>query len=270
MPLIERRNTLLNYCQTKDEQELIRAFFSARSISQEVYLLDLIDVLAKWRWMSGISTSNQDEDSLAKELLIIAQFIAKNYEGMTIDEVSLCIDLSLTNKLDVDVRTFNTFSPMYVSRILNAYVGYKRKQLEDIKERKFRHELEAEAKSEKTKEQKAQDFKDFICYMYDDYKEKGIVNDYFNTIYNFFKRTNRLVIADSEIIEEAKMVAKKMASDKMAKFKQEEFATTNRMFSERDKESWYRSFAKNYCVQKYFEANGIDKMLENVLIDDFS
>jgi hypothetical protein len=235
-----------------------------------MYLYDLIDILAKWRWMSGISTSNQDEDSLAKELLIIAQFISKNYESMTIDEVSLCIDLSLTNKLDVDVRTFNTFSPMYVSRILNAYVVYKRKQLEDIKERKFRHELEMESKAEKTKEQKAEDFKDFIRYIYDDYKQKGIVNDYFNTIYNFFKRTNRLVIANSEIIEEAKIVAKKMASEKSIKFKEEEFASTNRMFSEKDKESWYRSFAKNYCVQKYFETNGIENMLENVLIDDFS
>jgi len=51
--------------------------------------------------MSGINTYNQDENEVAKELVLLSQFIINNYSDINLDEISLAIDLSLTNKLDV-------------------------------------------------------------------------------------------------------------------------------------------------------------------------
>jgi hypothetical protein len=76
--------------------------------TQAEYVVNLIDILAEWRWMAGVST-NGSEDDMAQELVMIAKFISENYPLLKHDEFKLAVNMSLTNRLDVDVRTFNSF-----------------------------------------------------------------------------------------------------------------------------------------------------------------
>lgn len=219
--------------------------------------------MAKWRWMAGISTLNLSEDDIAQELALICKFIISNYPKITLNEISLAIDLSLTDKLNCDVRTFNTFSPMYVSRILNAYIEYKRFMYNELMKRKELSDNKKEMDKEITPEEKMESMIELIKYFYNKYKSEGIVNDYFNTLYNYFRRTNRLVIG-KQMIDDALKYGKKEAQ----KHKKEYFDDAFK----KDKvniEGVEKRFARNYCVQVFFNNLDIEKMISTIKIQEF-
>ena len=221
----------------------------------------IIDVLARWRFMAGITTHNQDEDDIANELGLIATFIKNNYSKLTLDEVSLSINLSLTDKLDVDVRTFNVFSPMYVSRILNGYIEYKRKMYNDLSYRKEIKESNA-LSHVPTPEEKMQSMKDTIVYFYQQYKSNGVINDAFNTLYNYFRRTKRLN-PDKATIDEAVVYGKELA-------KRDE----RDIYGFNSKEKYdigliEKRYARNYCVQKFFDKINIEELTLSINLSEF-
>ena len=133
LQLTKQKNILSKYCINESEIKLVNAVFSNNVLNMN----DLIDVVAKWKWMVGVVNNNQSEDDTAQELALLSTFIYNTYNSLKIDEINLAIQLSLSNKLDCDVNTYNSFSPLYVSRILNAYLEYKRKINSDITERKL-------------------------------------------------------------------------------------------------------------------------------------
>lgn len=260
----KQNNTLAKFCQNKEELQVSQAFLSVNLAESEIdYTNRIIDIVAKWRWMSGINTNNQDEDSLAQELVLIAKFIIDNYENIKYSEIELAINLSLTNKLDVDVRTFNSFSPMYVSRILNAYMDYSRKIVQELKERKYRDEDRKMLEKEPTSEEKMESMKDLIAYLYEEYKTSGEIKDHFTTLYNYLKRTNKIKIP-KELIDEAMNYGKQKA-------KAFEPTTYERIFvrNENDNSILEKRFARNYCVQKLFDQIGLDGMIAKVELKDF-
>jgi len=206
---------------------------------------------------------NQDEDDVAKELVLIAKFITTNYSNISIDEIRLCIDLSLTDKLDVDVRTFNIFSPMYVSRILNAYIQYRRHILQPVSERKQLSDAKKEFEKMPSPEEKLDSMKELISYFYEEYKNKGIVNDYFSTIYLFLRR-NKLIVIPKEIIDEALVYGKNMATKHINDF------FDNVAVNERPTpEILQKRYSRNYCVQKHFDTNSLETILSKLSINHF-
>ena len=223
----------------------------------------LIDILAKWRWMSGINTNNQNEDDIAKELALLGTFVFENYPNITYDEITLAINLSLTNKLDCDIRTFNSFTPMYVSRILNAYIDYKRVMYNDIMKRKEIADNKKVIEREVTPKEKMQNMIELIEYFYDEYKAKGIVNDYFNTLYTFFRRTKR-INPSKELVNEALTHSKLKATQHIVSYYE------NALKNEKpDKENLEKRFARNYCVQVFFDTLDIGKLIETIKIEEF-
>ena len=229
-----------------------------RNISEK-----LLDTLAKWRWMAGISTHNQSEDDIAHELALICKFVMSNYPQITLDEISLAIDLSLTDKLNCDVRTFNTFSPMYVSRILNAYIEYKRTMYNDLMKRKESLDLKKEMDREITPEEKMEGMVELIRYFYDKHKSEGIVNDYFNTLYNYLRRTKRLIVG-KPMIDDALKYAK-VESQKHIKQYFEDSLKTQKI----DSDAIEKRYARNYCVQVFFNTLDIEKLIASIKVEEF-
>ena len=224
---------------------------------------NLIDILAKWRWMAGINLHNQSEDDIAKELALLGKFIFENYPNITYEEINLAINLSLTNKLDCDVRTFNTFSPMYVSRILNAYLEYKRDIYNDLMKRKETLDLKKEMDREITAEEKMQNMIELIRYFYDEYKSKGIVKDYFNTLYNYFRRTKRMS-PDKNMVNDALSYAKEEAKKHIKDYFDDAFKK-----EKVNVENIEKRYARNYCVQVFFDNLDIEKLISTITIQEF-
>jgi len=260
MQVRKQNNFLVRFCHNNQEEKLVLAMYNYDNKDVN----SLIDVLAKWRWMSGVNVNNQDENDVARELALISQFIISNYANITTDEISLAIDLSLTNKLDVDVRTFNSFSPMYVSRILNAYIEYRQQLYDEIYERKVRDEAKKKMEEKPSPEKRMVSMKDLILYFWEQYKNEGEVKDLFNVLYDYFKRTNQLNLT-KELIDEAMEYGKEKSENYVSNH------YTDILGKEKtDKEYFRKRFARNYCVQKKFsECEDIDIIVSKVTINHF-
>ena len=213
--------------------------------------------------MSGINTNNQNENDLAKELTLLASFVFENYQNITYEEISLAINLSLTNKLDCDVRTFNSFSPMYVSRILNAYQEYKRGLYNDLMRKKETLDNKLLMEKKPTPKEKMDGVIDLIRYFYEGYKDKGIINDHFNTLYNFFRRTNKLN-PSKEVVNEALEYAKIKVVEHNNEFGDFVYGK-----EKPNKENLEKKYARNYCVQKLFDNINIDEFIKTIKIEEF-
>ena len=256
----EQKNSLIKYAKNIEEINLVSSFEN-KLILKDIDYNSLIDVIAQWRFMAGISSHNQDEEDIAKEIALIATFIKNNYPKLTLEEILLSINLSLTNKLNVDIRTYNVFSPMYVSRILNAFIEYKRNICNDLI---YRKEVKENDKLGHipTAQEKMQSMKETILYFYEQYKKNGIVNDVFNSLYNYFRRTKRLII-EKEMIDEAVVYGKKKArEDKMD------------LYGINSKEKYdinliQKRYARNYCVQKYFDKIQIIDLILSMKLSEF-
>jgi hypothetical protein len=260
MQVTKPSNSLTLHCRSVEENDLILAIYNKENKD----INSLIDVLAKWRWMSGINVSNQHEDDVARELALLSQFVVKNYPNITTDEISLAIDLSLTNKLDVDVRTFNSFSPMYVSRILNAYLEYRKIKYDEIYERKVRAEAKKKIEEKPSPEQRMVAMRDLILYFWEQYKSDGEVKDHFNVLYDYLKRTNQLNLS-KELIDEAIKYGKEKAIGYVANY------FTDHLGREKESsDSFEKRFARNYCIQKMFDdCEDVDLIVSKVTINHF-
>lgn len=260
----EQSNSLLNYARTKDEYQLVLAMEkpNLQLMDGTESMPKLIDVLAKWRWMSGVSSNNQSEEDIAKELVLIADFVFRNYPKLSIEEISLSIDLSLTNTFDIDVNAYNSFSPMYVSRILNAYLEYKRGLYNTISAKKDLEESRKYLEKKPTPLEKMNSMVELIKYFYDEYKSIGEVKDHFNAIYHFLKRTNRISLS-KEIIDEALKYGKERSANHVS--------THWDMFDRNkpDGEDIVKRFARNYCVQKIFDTIDIEDFCSKIKLEEF-
>lgn len=213
--------------------------------------------------MSGINTNNQDEDDLAKELVLIANFIRHNYSTLTLSEMDLAINLSLTNKLDVDVRTFNVFSPMYVSRILNAFIDYKKQIMVEVRIRKENNDTRTLMEKQPTPEEKMQSMIDLIQYFYDEYLKDGIINDHFNSVYLFLER-NKMINPSEETILESVKYGKEMANKYITNL------FVDSLNTEKPKREYIeKRYARNYLVQKYFKTYKIDNLVKRINVSQF-
>jgi len=266
-PQKKQSNSLDKYAQSQEEYNFSVVIATPPiAIMCEVeknYVNKLIDVLTKWRWMSGTNSYNQEEDEIGQELALISKFILSNYSTISLDEISLAIDLSLTDKLNVDVRTFNTFSPMYVSRILNAYLEYKRRMYNEIMERKNKVDSREEMEKKVSPKEKMDSMVELIEYFYEQYKSEGTINDYFNTLYNYLRRTKKLN-PSKEVVNEAMEYGKSMATEHINSF------FGKGLFDEKpNKDNIGKRFARNYCVQKYFDGIDIKEVISSIDIKEF-
>jgi hypothetical protein len=213
--------------------------------------------------MLGVNNS-ESEVEIAKELALISQFLIKNYSFLTLDEISLAIDLSLLNKLDCDVRTFNAFSPMYVSRILNAYGEYRKELYKEVMDRKIREDEKKEMEKKVSPEEKMQSMIELIEYFYNEFKSIGIINDHFNTLYNYFRRAKKLN-PDKQMIDNAMEYGKVKSETYINNY------FNDALNSEKpEKDNIIKRFARNYCVETYFNENTLEDIIKQVNIKEFT
>jgi len=116
---------------------------------------------------------------------------------------------------------------------------------------------------EPSAEEKMEAMKELIQYFYDEYLEKGVVDDYFNSIYNFMEKNKYLRPLD-ETIKEAEKYGREMATN----YIQQHFMDAIK--SEKPNREYVEiRYAKNYIVQKYFKTFGIDSLLNRIKLSDF-
>ena len=104
---------------------------------------------------------------------------------------------------------------------------------------------------------------DLIHYFYEGYKEKGIINDHFNTLYNYFRRSSKLN-PSKEVVNEALEYAKVKVLEHKTSYG--DFVLGK---EKPNNENLEKRYARNYCVQKLFETINIDEFIKTIKIEEF-
>ena len=232
---------------------------------------DLLEIVTRWKMNLGISNKSEEQKTTI-ELALVRDFIIDNYSHLAFEEIELAYILSLTDKLD-DCEYFGFFSPLYVGKVLNAYLHYRKMQLADAIRRQEKAKLiEMEEKQKPTPEKEAEltceIFKDF----YNQAKEGKDISDIFNLCWNYLRGQvksgnknffHRWTNPQKDDYEEAIAYAKKKVEEKSLETPFEKLIPN-------DKESQIKKIARNYCVQQYFKDEKFENIVKNIKPEHFS
>ena len=246
----------MEFTTTNEEIALVKCVEGSTLIGNLKELNSLVNVVAKWRMYIGLP-----KEDISEELSIVADFLFKQYPFLTIAEIELAYTLSVTNKLK-DVEFYGSFSPLYVGKVLDSYLYYRKLTLADTIRRKQKYDNEIkEMENRPTPQKQCNDLKCAIKDMYEDYKKTGELRDPFNICYNYFRRTKVLIVKKDEI-------------DKAMEYGKNMYLSKERNLfdkvTENTKESEIQRYARNWCVQNYFNNVRIDIILNNIKVEHFT
>lgn len=257
--------SILAFAESSEERQLVTAT-TYRKVSQlsKDEMGKLVELLARWRFFVGIKNTTPEE------LILLSNFIHKEYGQLTLEDIDLAINLSIVGKLDVDAKCYS-FSPQYAAFILNAYLDYKSIHLTRVMERKEKAEQMQMASIKPTAEEERATMIEILNIEYQTYKDSGVVQDSFSIIYNHLKKTGRLKFKKAEI-DEAIAYGERMASEKAIKLTgniRDYLTFHNDDKTTDDKERWVKKYARNYCVQKYFDTIDIHELTGSLQLSEF-
>ena len=245
----QKQSNLFRFIKTNEELQIAQSVEQSELISNLNDLTPLLQVISKWRVYVGVPKGD-----VAEELAIITEFIYKNFGHLTIKELELAINLSVLRKLD-DVDFFGSFSVMYVGKVLESYLYYRKRTMADAIRRmeKDRYE-ELEKKSRPTPEQESELTKEIISDFYKQYKEEGQITDILNICWFFFRKHKWLNPTRKDY-------------DDAMDWANKQYDKLNKGFFSRvedNKEQKIKILARNYCVQNYFSTIDINVVLKNI------
>jgi len=248
------------YAKTNEELTIVRAIEESEFIGNLKDFSKIIDVVAKWRMYIGMP-----KQDISEELSVIASFIGMTYKHLTLKEVELAYHLSAIRVLD-DVEFHGYFSPMYVGKVIDAYLYYRKKNLADAIRRKETEEWkQADKKNRPTPEKQAEDWKEMVEDFYKKYKETGEIEDVFNLCYDYFRNKSKILKISKETLDEAMIYGQEKA-DKKKKNSNPFIRSFTENSIEKERDRW----AKNYCVQKFFSnIKEINLLLETIKPEHF-
>jgi len=221
-------------------------------------LKPLIDLVGKWRFYIGIK-----EELSQEELFMNVTFIRENFNEFNLYDIKEAIDLSIKGDLNVDVEHYQNFSPLYISKILQAYKKHKGSVIVTINQKIS----EEENKNKKISiEDRVALTRASIKSLYDE-KDNPNFYDYGNVTYEFIKKNNLYPIS-KKLVEQAMKYGKKVASTKSKEIAiKEAFSENHTKFKDlnKKKEVEIRREARNYVVIKWLNSiEDINKFIETI------
>lgn len=247
----------MEYTETREEIQIVHCIQDSIMIQKLQELTPLINVVAKWRMYVGLPKTDVSE-----ELSLVADFLYKEYGYLTVNEIELAYTLSVTNRLR-EAEFFGYFSPLYVGKVLDAYLYYRKITMADTIRRRDRAMQEAKELANKpTQEQQAKQMKELFKEMYDRYKSQGEIYDPFSITYNFLRRAKLFTPTKDEIEE-----AVKWGKEKVQEIKREKYAFVKYNLNQEEEE---KRWSRTWCVQKYFENVDISVLVNNIKPEYFT
>jgi hypothetical protein len=240
--------------------EAYRGLKKIRDFKSNDDLKPLIDLVGKWRYYIGIK-----EELSQEELFMNLNFIRENFSELNIVDINQAIDLSIKGDLDVDVEHYQSFTPLYISRILKSYKEYRNKVIFAIREKV--NKIESKPK-ELTLNEKVDIAKTSLISMYNNRDDKRFY-DYGGVTYDFIKRNNLLVFSKT-LVDEAMEYGKKNSIKEIRKSTYADVIQSgNKNYNDakEKRESIIRSSARNYVVQKWlnsFSEESFNKFLDTI------
>ena len=240
--------------------EAYRGLKKIRDFTSNDELKPLIDLVGKWRYYIGIK-----EELSQEELFVNINFIREHFNELNLVDINQAIDLSIKGDLEIEAEHYQNFTPLYISKILNAYKVYRGKVIYAIRDKV---NLIENTPKEPTLDEKVEITKSSLEAMYCNKEDKRFY-DYGGVTYDFIKR-NKLLVFSKSLVEEAMEYGKKEGVKGLRKSMYDDAiqgSNKNYTNAKQKKESEIRNYARTYVVKKWlnsFEEKQFDKFLKTI------
>lgn len=217
----------------------------------------VIDAVGKWRFYLGIK-----EKATPEEIVILVNFIKDHFGNLTVADIHEAMTMSIAGKLDVDNETYGNFSPLYVSRILNAYQNERNKIIGECKRLLKKHEAE-KPKPKVSAEVIYKNMRLAIIRNWHTVKEGKFLYDYGSVMYRYIKH-NKLMKPSEELIEKARAFGVQQALEDgregaLLRVNMSHVATSEQ------REERAKTYSRFYIVNEWFKSIPNEKELLKVI-----
>ena len=247
----------------KNKIEIYQAHYSLKRINDfqsNDELKPLIDLIGKWRFFIGIK-----EELSQEELFMNVNFIRENFSEFNLIDINQAINLSIKGALNVDVEHYQSFTPLYISKILLAYKKYKGEVIFDIRD--SINKIEDKPKQLSIKDRIALT-RASLNVLFEKRNDKNFY-DYGNVTYDFIKKNNLFKIT-KELVDKAMKYGKEQVAQQTRNTAiSDALNNTSKNIKEaRDKKEYnIRQNARNYVVRQWlnsFNENEFSEFLKSI------
>jgi len=216
-----------------------------RQIVNNKQLSPLIDAVGRWRFFLGL----KDEPS-KEEIIVNVTFIREHFGSLAVSDIDRAIQMSVAGKLDVDNECYGKFSPIYISRILNAYVEHRNRSIQEVKNRLVK--IEQAKPKQIDREQLAIDMYVLYLKIHKEVKDGTFYDDFGDVWYNKIRKHKWMDIS-KQLAQEAydygkKRVAKEATQGALRRI------SMNQVMSPEDKSAKAKDYARSYIVNEWFKS----------------
>lgn len=259
--LLTEPKSLLKFVSNEMQHELAVAVLESPQI-EIVPPEQIVNLVALWRMYIGIPKSD-----VAEEIAFVSKYIQENYNFLTLAEIQLAIKLSTKGVLK-DAEFNGYFSPMYVSKVLESFLFYRKVTMaEPVRQRELAIIEEKEKQNKPSSEEQARRFQELFRNFYAEWQKTGEINDPFSIAYNYMRKNNLLPVS-KQMVADAQEYGKKKA-DEYIKARQKSGRKMAFQISQifgMEEKKW----ARNYCVQKFFENVDIENLCSKIIPEHFN
>ena len=213
-------------------------------------------LLLKWGKFIGLKEAPDDE-----QMFMLVVFVKESFTQMSLAEITNSFNLAISGTLNINVEHYNSFSPIYISKIFNAYLEYKKEvmyKFHKLEEEEARNQRERPLSVEEIEEKN----KENAIMVFTQYQAEKTIPDYGYLIYDYLIEKNLINFTKEEktsILYEAKRMAisdgeRHLESDATADIKnkiRESIMNINQHDSKRS--DIVIKYCKNIGLKRYFD-----------------
>jgi hypothetical protein len=198
------------WVRTNEEKRLYLAPHGKRLVHfKNNDMNELKAVVIKWVYYLGLTDKVVDKDIIA-----LTKVIQELFPQLTIEDIRLAIDLCLKNELGIDIECYGNFSPMYVSKILNAYLIYSNTKIREINWRKNTIEQQQVVEVEEPYEKRVEARRRIIRNYFDKLlSTQNYVADFDSIIWGLFVRKKLIDPTKIDLVEAEQWAEQKVIQE---------------------------------------------------------
>jgi len=242
----------------EDDQKIAFAHFEKKIREfQNADYQNLHKLLLKWGKFIGLK-----EAPTPKEMFMLVVFVKENFIDVSLQEITNAFNMACAGKLDINVEHYNSFSPIYISKILNAYKENKRLVMHRLYEAE-QNAINQEKEKPLTPEQLDQKNTENALVVFQRYQEDGRIPDYGFMIYDFLVSKKLIKFnkeEKTEILKRAKEMSLSDGQRHLQKRIQPELKsqiqeTLDKIANhDKEKSDVVLKYCKNIGLSKYFDS----------------
>lgn len=206
----------------------------------------VIDAVGKWRFYLGIK-----DKATPEEIVILVNFIKDHFGNLTVADIHEAMTMSIAGKLDVDNETYGNFSPLYVSRILNAYQNERNQIIGECKRLLKKHEAQ-KPKPKVSADVIYKNMRLAIIRNWHTVREGKFFYDYGSVMYRYIKN-NKLMKPSADLVDKAKKFGVQMT---MEEAREGALVRVNvsHIAPKEQKEEKAKTYSRYYIVNEWFKS----------------